>query len=344
MLNNRFPDRDSFVSQSSLNMALAASGIAAWQVDPQSRELEFTSVLNDIVEIPSDKNIDYAGFMNLLHPDDRDYLEKQIEAALDPEGDGNYQAEYRIVTPRGAVKWLSATGKVYFINAIPNLFIGTLRDESARKELEIALQAALEQKQAMVHEVNHRVKNSLQLVSSLLRLQTRRIADPTAKQQLEDSVSRISTIAHIHQRLYRDQNVQQIDFGAFLSELCADLQGSSPQCQLKVTAPHGLIAADQAIPLALIVNELVINAFKYAYPGGGGPVWVEVTQPDPQKISIRIADNGIGLAGDFSIDDANSLGIILVRSLLGQLSGKLDILETKGGGATFIVSAPVAAI
>jgi len=340
MLNNRFPDRDAFVSQSSLNLALAASGIAAWQVDPRSRELEFTSVLNDIVEIPSDKKIDYAGFMNLLHPDDRDYLEKQIEAALNPEGDGDYQAEYRIVTPRGAIKWLSATGKVYFTDAVPNLFIGTLRDDSTRKELEIALQAAFEQKQALVHEVNHRVKNSLQLVSSLLRLQTRRIADPTAKRQLEDSVSRISTIAHIHQRLYRDQNVEQIDFGAFLSELCADLQGSSPQCQLKVTAPRGLIAADQAIPLALIVNELVTNAFKYAYPGGGG-VTVEVEHPIEDNILIRVSDRGIGLADDFSIASTDSFGMILIGSLLGQLSGKLNIEKTNGGGATFVVTAPV---
>ena len=202
--------------------------------------------------------------------------------------------------------------------------------------------SGLEQQQMLLHEVNHRVKNSLQLVSSLLRLQARRIPDLAARRQLEDATTRISTIAHIHQRLYRDQEIKTINFGAFLSELCADLQGSASHCSLEVDTPSLQVTTDRAIPLALVVNELVTNAFKYAYPaeGTGGRVSVAVVLHDSGDIVITVRDEGVGLPDGFSVAGGTNLGMILIGSLLAQLSGRIEV-QNNSPGACFLVTVPI---
>ena len=192
----------------------------------------------------------------------------------------------------------------------------------------------------MIHEVNHRVKNSLQLVSSLLRLQSRRIGDAASRRPLEDAINRISTIGHIHERLYREQDTKRINFGAFLSELCADLQASSPHCKLEVRTQNLMIATDRAIPLALVVNELVTNAFKYAYPGGAGPVRVEVECLPTGDFDILVSDQGAGLPDGFSVESTKSLGMVLIASLINQVEGRIEIRRTGPGGTCFVVTAP----
>jgi two-component sensor histidine kinase len=259
-------------------------------------------------------------------------------AAAFTSDDGLCEAQFRVVAPTGEVRWLFIRGRAYFEgkgqDRKPALFIGTARDITEAS-------AALEQQQMLLHEVNHRVKNSLQLVSSLLRLQARRIPDAAARRQLEDATTRISTIAHIHQRLYRDQDIKKINFGAFLSELCADLQGAASHCALEVKSPNFPVATDRAIPLALVVNELVTNAFKYAYPAedSGGRVSVGVTLRDGE-IAITVKDDGVGLPGGFSVAGGGNLGMILIGSLLAQLSGRIEAADN-APGACFTVTVPV---
>jgi two-component sensor histidine kinase len=273
----------------------------------------------------------------LLHPDDQDSARSGLAAALLPNSDGNCEIEFRIVMPAGDTKWLLARGRAFFTgkggNRTPTLFIGTMRDITDSK-------AAAEHQQMLIHEVNHRVKNSLQLVSSLLRLQARRSQNQEARQQLEDATARISTIAHVHQRLYRDQDTRQLNFGAFLSELCADLQGTAAHCSLTVETPDFYLSTDRAIPLALIVNELVTNAFKYAYPSGGGPVTVNVDLRSAGKIAIAVSDEGVGIPDGFTVEGAGNMGMMLIGSLAHQLSGHIDARRNAGPGSRFTVTTP----
>jgi PAS domain S-box-containing protein len=337
MLSDEFLKNDAFLTTELLKLAVDAAGIGIWKVDPRTRGVEATAALKQMLGMPLDRPIDYAGFIATLHPDDRDRVRGELAEALGSV-DGVSEIEFRVVTPDGDIRCLVVRGQAYFDAAEDagqaTLFIGTARDVTEAN-------AALEQQQMLLHEVNHRVKNSLQLVSSLLRLQARRIPDAATRHQIEDATTRISTIAHIHQRLYRDQDIKKINFGAFLSELCADLQGAASHCALEVRAPYFPVMTDRAIPLALIVNELVTNAFKYAYPaeGSSGKVSVIVDLKDG-KVVITISDNGVGLPQGFSVAGGGNLGMVLVASLLAQLSGQIEAADNRPG-ARFTITVPV---
>jgi PAS domain S-box-containing protein len=337
MQSDEFLRNDQFLSRELLRLALDSSGLGVWKVDPRTRDVELTASLKHMLGLPIDRKLDYAAFFALLHPDDQESARGGLAAALLPGSDGNCEIEFRIVMPPGDTKWLLARGRAFFEGKgkkrTPNLFIGTIRDVTDSKN-------AAEHQQMLIHEVNHRVKNSLQLVSSLLRLQARRIPDAESRQQLEDATARISTIAHIHQRLYRDQDTRQLNFGAFLTELCADLQGTSSHCALTVETPDFHLSTDRSIPLALIVNELVTNAFKYAYAANGGPVTVTVDLHKAGEISIAVRDEGVGFPDGFSIEGAGNMGMMLIGSLTHQLSGHVDARRNAGGGSSFTVTVP----
>ena len=337
MQTDEFLRNDGFLSKELLRLALDSSGLGVWKVDPRTREVALTASLKQMLGVPIDRDVDYAAFFALLHPDDQESARRGLATALLPGSDGNCEIEFRIVMPAGDTKWLLARGRAFFEgkgeNRTPTLFIGTMRDVTDTK-------TAAEHQQMLIHEVNHRVKNSLQLVSSLLRLQARRSQNPESRQQLEDATARISTVAHIHQRLYRDQDTKQLNFGAFLSELCADLQGTSSHCSLTVETPDFHLSTDRSIPLALIVNELVTNAFKYAYPNGGGPVTVTVDLQNAGEISIAVRDEGVGIPEDFTIEGAGNMGMMLIGSLTHQLSGHLDARPNAGPGSCFTVTVP----
>jgi len=338
MQTDEFLQSDAFLSRELLKLAVESSGLGVWKVDPVAHTVEMTVSLKHMLGLAADRSLDYQDFLALLHPEDRDNARAALAAALAPESDGNCEVEFRIVAPGGETRWLLARGRAFFTEQAgkrtPTLFIGTMRDVTDSKQ-------TAEHMQMLIHEVNHRVKNSLQLASSLLRLQTRRVSDPATKHQLEDATTRISAIAHIHQRLYRDRDTRRLNFGAFLSELCADLQASMPQCSLTVDAPDFYVSTDRAIPLGLIVNELVGNAFKYAYPGigpdgGGGLITVEARQ-EKDRITIVVADRGVGIPEDFSIDGTGNMGMMLVASLTSQLSGKIEPRRNPDAGSTFTV-------
>ena len=340
MSTRDFLKNDAFLTMEVLALAVQSAGIGVWKVNPRTRETDLTAALKEMLGLPVDRPVDYAMFLALIHPDDLDDTRRRLTQALFSPEDCDFQ--FRIVRA-GEVRWLAARGRAYFEgegeNRLPTLFIGTMLDITEAKTAEADRQSALEHQERLLHEVNHRVKNSLQLVSSLLRLQARSLPHGKGRQQIEDATTRISTIAHIHQRLYRDKDVSQLNFGAFLSELCADLQGSATHCSLHVQAPAFPIKTDRAVPLALIVTELVTNAFKYAYPDGGGRVAVLVDLSGAH-VTITVEDHGVGLPEGFTIKGSKSLGMVLIGSLTGQLGGKLDVRPTEGGGATFVVTAP----
>ncbi len=158
------------------------------------------------------------------------------------------------------------------------------------------------------------------------------------RHQLEDATARISTIARIHERLYRDQDSKRIKFKAFLAELCSDLQGSAPRCSLRVQSAEFSVATERAIPLGLVINELVSNALKYAYPDGEGPVTVTAGKSAEGDVTVSVGDNGVGLPDGFSVETGKSLGMILISGMIRQLGGRVEARNT-APGALFIVTA-----
>jgi len=208
-----------------------------------------------------------------------------------------------------------------------------------RQRQERALNAALEHQQVLLKEINHRVKNSLQLVAGMLRLQAG--DDPQIGQRLKEASSRIMAIGRAHDRLYRSPQVEKIELADYLSDICHDLNGATPNCDVyfEALAPL-LLNTDQAIGLALVVTELVSNAAKHAYPDGEhGSIWVRLARTDGEVAQVSVCDEGVGLPPDFEIDKKVGLGMRLVMALAKQTQAQLRI-ERHARGTEFVLEIP----
>ncbi|HYG87791.1 MAG TPA: histidine kinase dimerization/phosphoacceptor domain -containing protein [Azospirillum sp.] len=204
--------------------------------------------------------------------------------------------------------------------------------------------AALAEKEGLLREVNHRVKNSLQLVSSLLTLQALSNRDPEMRRQLQEACGRVGTVAQVHQRLYQNDKCRDVAFGHYLRDLCRELTGSlsapSQGRSILVDTDDVNLPVDSVIPLALVVNELVTNATKYAY-ADGQPGNVEVgfhVLSDGQKRLI-VVDHGRGLPPGYDVARADTLGMKVVRAFVGQLKGRFRA-EPNSPGTRFVIELP----
>jgi two-component sensor histidine kinase len=216
------------------------------------------------------------------------------------------------------------------------------RMADALAERQIQLQKALGQKELLLKEVNHRVKNSLQLVASLLGLQRARIKDPEARRQFDEAGQRINTVAKIHQRLYRDEDVDRVAFDKFLQELCEELNsaiGDHHEATVVCEATSCQLPTEDVIPLALIVNELVTNALKYSYPDGDGVIRVSCATRD-QALVLSVSDSGGKLPDDFDPAKSSGLGMKMITALAKQLRATFS-LSQDSAGKSFIVHLPI---
>jgi len=213
-------------------------------------------------------------------------------------------------------------------------------DISERKEMEAQIRSALKEKEVLLQEVHHRVKNNLQVISSMLNLQRRFVADPGLLQVLEESQNRIATMSFIHESLYRATDFSSIGFSEYLQRLAGNLMTSYARrdcrIELKTDLAPVFLNLDQAIPCGLIVNELLSNAMKYAFVGRTeGTVTLRVAKADG-RVAIEVRDDGVGLPAGFDAKSSESLGMYLVQALTEQLDGELAIGE--GPGSSFLVS------
>lgn len=204
---------------------------------------------------------------------------------------------------------------------------------------------------ALFREINHRVKNSLQFVSSLLFMHSRAIQDPADREHFLEAASQIATVAQVHERLARTAEASTIAFGTFLRLVCDDLARlrceGRPAPTLVTETLEVDLPPDTAVPLALIANELITNALKYAFPGGRtGHIRIGLARDAGDRLRLTIADDGIGLPADFDVPanfDAKrsrGLGLALVRALVEQIGGRI-VIERCRPGTLFIVELPV---
>jgi PAS domain S-box-containing protein len=208
--------------------------------------------------------------------------------------------------------------------------VSTIQAGREREEADLALRASLKEKEALLKEVHHRVKNNLQVIASLLRLESNRIDHAVTKGVLKDMQNRIQAMAGLHETLYRSGNFAQVDLAAYLKQLTNQLSRSLSMGPGRVSFHLSLVSVgldlDQAIPCGLIVNELASNALKHAFPDGrSGEVRVELDQVQDGTLLLRVSDDGIGLPADFEARRGKSLGLQLVSDLARQLQGTFRI-------------------
>jgi PAS domain S-box-containing protein len=218
-------------------------------------------------------------------------------------------------------------------------FTGVVRDITERKTAEDKLKAALNEKELLLKEVYHRVKNNLQIVSSLINLQIRSVKNEEAANLLKQSVDRIKAMSLLHERLYQSKDLANIEFNEYICSLAENLlQGSgiSPsKIKLNIAIDQIHLDVDTAIPCGLIINELLTNALHHAFPEGqqGGEISISFIQEEA-KFLLIVSDNGIGFPDDFNFNAAKSLGFQLVNSLTNQLLGKISIDHSEGSKFT----------
>jgi PAS domain S-box-containing protein len=325
-------------SEARLHLAQEAGGIGVWDWDVATDRATWSASLFRLLGLePKAKPQSIETFFAVLHPEDRDRVAAEIESALSK---GSFHSEYRVIHPNGQVRWLAARGEIKMRSADgPGRMLGVAYDVTAQHRL-------LRQKEIMLREVNHRVKNSLQLVSSLLNLQHGSVDNEDVRRQLAEADRRILTIAKIHEHLYRGvEPISRIEFAGYLHDLCRELQttvAGDSDIVVAVDADAVELPTDRVISLALIVNELVTNAAKYAFAEGqGGRIDVSF-RAGADAYSLTVADRGRGLPEGYRIDDSKGLGMRVVSGLVRSMRAELDIGHNSPG-TRFTISFPASA-
>ena len=224
------------------------------------------------------------------------------------------------------------------------MFTVILRDVTQRVAAEEKIKTSLREKEALLKEIHHRVKNNLQVVSSLLGLQSRLVNDEETRKMFQESQNRIHSMALLHESLYQSNNLARIDFPDYIRQLASHLFHSygvrAERIHLRTNLDELYLDLDAAVPCGLIINELVSNSLKYAFPDGReGEVCIELREHSEGLARLVVADNGIGLRSDIDWSSARSLGLRLVRSLAEQLGAKIEVKSDSGTEVQLIFAA-----
>jgi PAS domain S-box-containing protein len=264
----------------------------------------------------------------------KDTIEKD-RAVYENEEILNY--ELSTVMPDGTLKtFLTTKGIIRNSLNKPIGLFGILRDITSFKENENNIKRSLTQKETLLREVHHRVKNNLQVVASLLRLQAGYIKDPESRHFFRDSQNRISTIAILHEKLYGSESFTSVELKRYVEQLMdiliTSLGINREVIKINTDIEELDIDVEYSVPIGLVLNEIITNSFKYAFPGNRtGEIFVNIYKID-DKLNIRIGDNGIGLCEELDIEHLESLGLQLIFTLVeGQLAGKVKFIHSTAG-------------
>ncbi|MFQ3627009.1 MAG: PAS domain-containing protein [Cyanobacteriota bacterium] len=296
---------------------------------------------------------------DITHPADWNLSAPLLEQAMretsyptSPQEVPHFRLENRLVHKNGQILWVELTA-CFVRNELsrPGYGVAMVQEIGDRKQADAQIRTSLQEKEVLLKEIHHRVKNNLQVISSLLRMQARRLNDRTTATLLLESQNRVQSMAIIHEQLYQSANFSQIDLDNYIRPLVANLfqtYGVSQQHIVPAIATHGLsLNLNTAIPCGLIINELVSNALKYAFPDGRSgniTICVEIQPPADGTTShlgkLTVSDNGVGMSPELDWQHTNSLGLVIVRSLVAQLHGGLEL--QRESGTTFIIHFPIA--
>ena len=296
-----------------------------------------TGYLRD--ELEQNELIPYS---DLIYSEDRDWLWSKCQIAM--EARVPCSNVYRIVDKAGVVRWVQerAIG-IYAEDGTLQFIDGFIQDISESRLADERVRTALREKEAMLKEIHHRVKNNLQIVSSLLSLQAEKVKDLVVFDGLRESQNRVRSMALVHETLYSG-NLGRIDLSEYLHALCRHLFRSYgvdySLVRLVLNISNTSLDLERAIPVGLIINELVSNSLKYAFPDGGpGQVEIEFLKHETGHLSLVVSDDGIGMSESIDLEQLSSLGLQLVHDLVHQLAGSVKI--SLGIGTKFCITFPI---
>ena len=329
---------------------LAVNGAAAglWDWNPQTDAMYFSPKFKAIMgyedhELPNETR----AHQDVIHPDDLGLVVASLEEHLQHRSP--YDVEYRVRTRSGELRWIESRGQALWNNSgEPYRMVGWIMDITERKHAEdklrelntslerraAELQASVKEKEAMLQEIHHRVKNNLQIISSLLSLQSGYILDPQVLVQFRESQGRIRSMALIHEKLYQSERLTKVDLADYMQSLVSILMrtyAANANVKLELRLRPASVSIDTAVPVGLMLNELVTNALKYAFPSERlGQLLVELDTDGQGQIILRVQDDGVGLKPDFQFEQASTLGLRLVRMFAKQLRANVTLHSEPG--------------
>ncbi|MBP2046353.1 histidine kinase dimerization/phosphoacceptor domain -containing protein [Methanobacterium aggregans] len=208
-----------------------------------------------------------------------------------------------------------------------------IRDVTERKNSENRIKASLNEKEALLKEIHHRVKNNMQIISSLLNLQATQVKDESDSDLFKASQDRVRSMALIHAKLYQSDDLSSINFSEYINSLAYSLLSSydvSSSVKLNMDLEDISLNIETAIPCGLILNELLTNSIKHAFPNGEGEIFINLKKGEDDKFQLIVGDDGVGFPEDLDFQKTETLGMQLVMSLINQIDGKIEIERNDG--------------
>jgi PAS domain S-box-containing protein len=330
----------------------------AFQFD-RDFNLEFMhGTVEEITGYSEEELVSSRLWAKLIEPEDLSLFLEEQSKIRQCSGDCQGELDYRIRCRNGKIKWMHETyQKVPGKGEKPDVYNGIIYDITEKKEAEETL-AKVEM--ARKKEVHHRIKNNLQVISSLLDLQAENLGDERVKEILRESQNRIMSIALIHRELYRDREMNNVNFSTYLRELAENLLNTYKIGDSRVSLymnleENILLDVDTAVPLGIIINEIFSNSLKYAFPDRKpGEILINLVRERPEKLeskhwnerenqdmerdtrfTLTVSDNGVGIPETFDIEKSDRLGLQLIHVLIDQLDGKVKL--NRNNGTEFII-------
>jgi PAS domain S-box-containing protein len=341
-------EADLHVSREKLSLALRSASMGVWRLDLRSQQRYFDEQVCRCLGIDP---AHFAGteeeFFAAVHPDDCQGLRNALAQTI--AGGAAYEVEYRAVWPDGSLHYIAARGQLARdANGQPLWIDGLVWDvterkraEEALKESETRIRHSLAEKEILLKEIHHRVKNNMQVISSLVALQAERLPDAAMREVLQDVTHRVRSMALVHEKLYQSADMARVEFAEYAQSLLNYLWRAHGNTAAGVRLALDLepvpLSVNSAVPFGLVLNELASNALKHAFRGrADGEVSVVLRGCPEGRVCLRVRDNGAGLPAGLDWRRADTLGLRLVQMLAGQLHATVEVCS--GNGTEFTVA------
>ncbi|PWE52942.1 hypothetical protein DEM27_28040 [Metarhizobium album] len=305
-----------------LRVALHAADLASWEYEPDTDIWRRSHAVDELFGFRiGEAGAVAAPFFARIHTDDLSTVKAAMHGAMDCPDQTAMNFDYRISLPSGGIRHVASRGEILRTSSGRVRMIGVLMDVTADRERETELENALRQQELLLAEVNHRVKNSLQLVISTLRLQARRLHFPVTVGAFEEAISRVRAIVSVHERLYRTGNVLTVDMANHLRKLCLDIVGDDMADRLRVEVAPIELPPERAIPLSVIVNELLAHWIQAT----GRQVRIFLQEPTDGQLELRFEVDGRPASKPLG-----ELSVKLIATMAAQIRGSFE--ESHEGG------------
>ena len=325
-------------SETRLRLALEGAGDGVWDWNMLTNEIYYSKKWKEILGYEDNEiQNNYSEWEKLVHPDDLEKSLTLIKKHIKGES-LFFQNEHRLLCKNGEYKWVLTKGKIieWDDNRNPIRFIGTHSDISEQKNIEWKLKNSVDDRETLIRELYHRTKNNMQVIISLMNLQSANINDEKSKDIINDMQNRIYSMAIVHKKLYESQNLSSINLKDYIIELSNLLLKSfttfSDKINLDLTLDDVMVSIDTAIPCGLVLNELITNSIKHAFPDDRkGIIKILLKKLENEYINIIVSDNGIGALPNFLDISKKRIGIRCIFSIIeNQLDGNVKFDTSNG--------------